>query len=111
MAYRDNVNALCHRLSVSNPIEENILKFSLFVFDIDGKSFQVEATEMNRAGRLYLQDRLAERNKERILILDKAEKWMAQIFFTSEMWGDCSPERRTLIYGIKTARSVLAVSK
>ena len=106
MSYRDKVTALCAQLGINNPVEEGVLRFKRLVFIVDGKEFEVLATDMNRAGRLYLQHRLDAVGKNRILILDTAEKWLAREFFTAELWDDSSRERRQLIFGTKKGSTV-----
>ena len=111
MSYRDNVEALCKHMGVTNPVEEGVLTFTRLLFFIDGNEFEVRATDMNRAGRLYLQYRLYDMKKNRILTLDTAEKWMAREFFTPELWDDSSQERRQLIYGIRRGSMVIMFPK
>lgn len=112
MAYRDNVQKLCDSHDIQNPIQERDLTISKLVFLNHGKGeellvCEVEATDMNRAGRLFAQ--MHARGASIISlakIRDEAER-----FFTSTLWEDCSPERRTLVYGMKVADEVRIVYK
>lgn len=107
MGYRDNVEALCESGGFQNPIEESALTIQRIEFEgIEGVPFdvlRVEATDMNRAGRLYIQ-LLLQGNTQ--LTLVPAHRKRAAEFFTPELWDDCEPGKRTLIYGLKTASMV-----
>lgn len=57
MGYRSNVQALCESRHISNPIEEKDIKIkSLHFQGKNGLDVLIEATDMNRAGRLFIQD-------------------------------------------------------
>lgn len=111
MAYKANVQALCDQLGIKNPIVEDDLTHAYFIFHTAGIEFRVDATDMNRAGRLFLQNQLAMRHKKQVLILNPIVKEEALAFFTDELWEDCGPDKRTLVHGIKTFRSVVAYPK
>lgn len=107
--YKEHVQSLCDGLRVPNPIEEKDLKVADVLFHSDGSELQVEGTDMNRAGRLFLWH-LAQEHPDYIevsegkirLLLTSEIKRQAEEFFTDEMWNDCGSERRTLVFGVKT---------
>ena len=108
MEYHKNVQALCDEHHVSNPIQEDILTIAKLTFkkwtvgDSSATLCEVEATDLNRAGRLFLQ----------VNANGLSNVWLGRIrgkalkFFTMELWADCSLEKRTLVYGIRTAERV-----
>lgn len=100
MAYKDNVQSLCDRYGLVNPIREEDLTISRLTFCSSkdpSKTHEVEATDMNRAGRLFVQ---FETDSPHTLSLESIRTKAAE-FFTSELWDDCSLEKRALIFGIK----------
>ena len=59
MAYQDNVSVLAAKLGVSNNPrlrEEDITVVQVSFVRSDGSVTNIEATDMNRAGRLFFQD-------------------------------------------------------
>lgn len=57
MPYRDNVDLLCAKMGVSNPVREEDLKIERFYFLNRDNSLLtiIERTPMNRAGRLFIE--------------------------------------------------------
>lgn len=98
MTFRENVGRLCDQLGIVNPIQEESLTIAKVVFTSSKGRLEVFATDMNRAGRLFLQSR-ANGITQLQLHYRRAD---AATFFTPEFWGDCSAEKRTLIFGLKT---------
>lgn len=97
MAYRDNVQDLCDRLKIKNPIEEQDLLILRVIFTISDRPHEVAATPMNRAGRLFLESRASGVTKLHLRHL-RAD---AEKFFTSELWDTCTTTNRSLVFGIK----------
>lgn len=101
--YKANVQAFCDELDVRNPIQEDVLAIQAAVFfGIPGypRGFTVEATDMNRAGRLYLEQQLLDEG-QRLPVTSLTEKGRYAEFFTSELWDACNAERSTLVFGMK----------
>ncbi len=114
MTYRENVQTLCDGLGLANPLQESDLTIAKMIFSdyTDGpnygKKYEVLATDMNRAGRLFLQQKAGSATW---IFLDSVLKVEAAEFFTSELWDDCSPQKRPLVYGIKECTMVEFVRK
>lgn len=106
-AYRDNVSRLCAQLNIPNPIREEDLTIAGMLFPTPELTHVVVPTDMNRAGRLFLQSRANGVTKLPLRTL----KGDAATFFTPALWGDCFPEKRGLIWGIKTADYALITYK
>jgi hypothetical protein len=110
MAYRDNVQALCDTLGIPNPVREEDLSIQSVLFHgVMGfpNGFRVDATEMNRAGRLYLEQMMRGHAPNHLPRLNHSTLvWKERYaeFFTLNLWNDCGPERRTLVYGMKLCR-------
>ena len=111
MAYSDRVSVLCEELGIENPIREEDLDIASLTFQ-DGHLqtiLTVESTDMNRAGRLFLEWQA--RHDERLLMKRNRLffaphlKSIAQLYF-GELWQDTSEMHRTLIHGIKVANCV-----
>jgi hypothetical protein len=113
MTIKDNVAALCRSRGLQNPVQEDCLKIARLIFKWragDGSitTLEVEGTDMNRAGRLYVEEQASGLSGVVISALIRAR---AAEFFTPELWDDCSSERRTLVYGMKTASMVEIIYK
>jgi hypothetical protein len=107
MADRDaNIAALCENMGVRNPIREDEVKVKVVVFYFYGnkpsnsKVLRVRGTDMNLAGRLFLQSKALGGTTIIQLKLIRPE---AAEHFTSVLWDDCSPEKRTIVFGCKEA--------
>jgi hypothetical protein len=117
--YRQNVQRLCEKLGVPNPIPEEVLTIEALIFgDVPGFDgvFRVEATDMNRAGRLFYQHILAGNGATTTrpivwFTLNPIILQQAQNFFTSELWDDCGPDKRTLVFGTKMGKHVKPIYK
>ncbi len=99
MSQRENVQKICDMLNLQNPIREEDLRIAALVFHTETQETVVEATDMNRAGRLFVQY-LAE-GRTRLPLEPFRNK--AKEFFTAQLWDDCSSTNRSLVYGFKTA--------
>ncbi len=106
-AYKANVQGLCDKLGVSNPIQEESLTIESVEFlgipDFP-QGFHVARSDGNRAGRLYLQNEM--RGGEGGMTSPihgstLAFKAKYARFFTPELWDDCGAGLRTLVFGMK----------
>jgi hypothetical protein len=107
VAYRDNVQKLCDRLGLINPIHEEDLTIAKVTFVTSQTTYEVPGTHMNRAGRLFLQSHA----DGALGIQMRPLRAEAEQFFTPTLWDDCSPEHRGLIHGIKTSDLALLTYK
>lgn len=90
MGYRENVQALCDELGILNPIEERDLKIRYLRFtNPDGLDKTIEATDMNRAGRLFFQKVAGSRASS--MTCDDELRERGRVFF-SERWGNLHSE-------------------
>lgn len=112
MAYKDNVSVLCMELGITNPIQEEDLHISFVTFHEGHLSVspRVEATDMNRAGRLFVEWLVIHNNisvgmRRDQLYFGNYERTIAQLYF-GDLWLDTSETHRTLIHGLKTANMV-----
>lgn len=107
--YKDNLKELRDRLRIPDPIQEEHIRVRRIVFTYDSPKegepteLVVGATDTNREECLFIEDLafFAER-----LVLDQDVRRKAVKFFTLELWGDCSLDKRPLIYGLKTANTM-----
>lgn len=115
MAYRDHVHALCSQRKIPNPIQEENLRIAALLFYDEGNGFMfaVAATEMNRAGRLFVEQALCPRKSISSVVVSSLNRIRADAerFFTPELWEDCGPDKRQLVYGLKTAATVKIIYK
>lgn len=107
MAYRDNVSALAAELGISNDSslrEEDLQIASLRFQSYNGDETTVEATNMNRGGRLFIQAH-ATISMDKIPCMeipcdDRLRACAAQYF--AELWEDNPvPGKRPLIDAIR----------
>ncbi|MDB5194953.1 MAG: hypothetical protein JWO84_137 [Parcubacteria group bacterium] len=101
--YRANVDQLCKERDIPNDpeIPEDRLRIKEIVFrSFKGEKVSIEATPMNKAGRLFVEDIAGGlvNNLNRIFWAREAP-----VFFTPELWNDCSPTKRPLVYQLKNA--------
>ena len=99
--YRSNVQALCDKLKLPNPVREEDIRIESVKFfnhlQIGPKTISVQGSEMNRAGRLFIQTVITGDRG----FIDQNLQVRAQRFFTPELWDDCGPEKRPLVFGFK----------
>ncbi|HVM58753.1 MAG TPA: hypothetical protein VMT80_00235 [Candidatus Paceibacterota bacterium] len=114
--YKTNVQALCAKRGIGNPIQEHDLQIAAVGFrDNMAGTVWVHQTEMNRAGRLFVEELLAERRKQQQSLQNilpvALEPLRAKIrdFFTDELWNDSGPDKRTLVFHLKTADTIARV--
>ncbi len=111
MGYRENVQAHCDRLFISNPLRERDLRISKIDFFGQGVSTRIEATPMNRAGRLFFQlfvDRPAEQTRSSHVVgKDFEELRENAVTFFAENWLDAEEAGRPMLIAFKQADSVL----
>lgn len=112
-------------MGVVNPVREEDLTISdvYFVNDVGMDTGHVEATEMNRAGRLFVQflhQSLKEYNRKsyylwarspelsagdleyEAIVMNDALKFLIELHF-AELYDDASEKRRQLIVGLRDA--------
>lgn len=115
MAYRDNVDELCAKLGIHNPINERDVEVEEVLFFFDGPpALSVPRTDMNKAGRLFMQCESEGHlfaNRAKIVPLTEVLKARAAEFFTPELWDDCTREKRTLVYGIRHGKEAEVIFK
>lgn len=102
--YRKNVQALCDRLSIKNPIDEEDLTIAAVSFEIDGNWVRIEGTDMNRAGRLFFQSIYCcvPGARERIIAIVLRS---ASDFFAKN-WMDAEEVGRPMLVALKKATYV-----
>ncbi len=118
MNYHKNVDLLCRLSGIDNSPETGIPESQLGIvtltFGAGGdEPFVVSATEQNRGGRLFIQvaatcmDRITLKNVGWTNHFHYSDGFIqtASVFF-SDIWGDSSPTKRMLLYGIATYRDV-----
>lgn len=115
MAYRDNVTNLAAIMGISNDPqlrEEDLAIAGLRFVDVDDHEASVEATHLNRGGRLFF-EMLADNNGERVsdLTVDDALRARAAEYF-AELWEpNPIPGKRVLLDAIRTAVHVEIIWK
>jgi hypothetical protein len=116
MDYQENVRLLAKLMGITNPdsIPEEELGIERLVYRNEaGEAFIVDATAQNRGGRLFWQDVATHQDRKTFAYVAHSDyvnfgpgfKQAAADFF-SDIWGDFSPVKRTLLYGIATYTSV-----
>jgi len=116
MEYQNNVRLLAKLMGITNPdsIPEEELGIERLVYRNEaGEAFIVDATPSNRGGRLFWQSVGAFQDRKTLEYVARSDyvnfgpgfKQTAADFF-SDAWGDLSPVKRTLLYGIATYTSV-----
>ena len=104
MSYRDNVQALCDRLGLPNPIrEEDVLISSVRLLVTRQKAKMISLTNMNRAGMVFLQEQFSVGGLqiESVGIGETFKKRAREHF--AELWDDAEEKKRTLIMALKPA--------
>jgi hypothetical protein len=103
--YYRNVQALCDKLGIPNPIQEEDVKiFSLKIYQITSSvPIEIVGTEKNRASRVFLQEEF-QNAKEGLLL--SAFKSKAADFF-AEFWCDAEEVGRPLLVALKNPLSHL----
>lgn len=103
--YRKNVQAMCDRLGISNPIHDIDVRIRSVVIERSGlpRTQQIKSTDMNRAGMVFLQEQFskAELVVCEALLRNSFQK-KAEAHF-AELWLDAREKNRTLIMALKGA--------
>ncbi len=95
---------MCDRLGLSNPIREEDIHIARIVFMAPyGKTTIIYGTDMNRAGRLFFQEKFSGPDF-RVNSVDISAEFRekAREHF-AELWDDAEEAGRTLIVAFKTA--------
>jgi hypothetical protein len=100
--YRENVQKLCKRLSLSNPICEEALFIRALTFYTRDRVIRIDGTEMNRAGRLFFQERLAT-DKAMVSVQISTTLTEAVAEFFAENWHDADEKGRAMLIAFKQA--------
>lgn len=109
MGYRDNVAAMAARLGLENPLREEDIRIKrLTFFDVipSGDDIVIDATDMNRAGRLFIQDACSG-GGIRATTVEFSDEFVerAKAHF-AELWDDVGTGKRPLLEAISLARGV-----
>ena len=105
MTYRSNVQAMCDRLKLPNPISEDDVKINRILFYQPGSKFiMICGDEMNRAGRLFFQEKFSGPDfRVNSVDISTEFKESAALHF-AELWDDAEEAGRKLICAFKGAR-------
>lgn len=121
MAYRDNVTTLCEIMGIKNPIQEDSVRVAkVYFFNRSGSLLEtIEATDMNRAGRLFMEflskkqsggwQYVKEWNASTFEVTALI-KLLGQLYF-AELWDDCWEGKRKLIAAFRTCARIGVVYK
>ena len=114
MAYRDNVSALAKKYGLSNNpglLESSLNIKGLLFTTKDSSLIPVEATDMNRGGRLFLEDYALSSRREETLTIDEAFLVKAREYF-AELWEpNPEPGKRKLLDAMRVSKSVTIIWK
>lgn len=109
MGYRDNVAAMAARRGLENPLQEKDIRIKRLVFfDVvmSHDDIVIEATDMNRAGRLFLEDAFSGTGFRATSVeLDAEFSDRAKAHF-AELWDDIGTGKRPLLEAINAAGGV-----
>lgn len=111
MAYRDNVTALAARHNISNDPglqEEDIPVQDMYFVLKSGKGLEIEGTDMNRGGRLFLMHQALDQGggSDRLLIINEYVLDQARQYF-AELWEDDTvPGKRPLLDALRNSVQV-----
>jgi hypothetical protein len=101
--YRKNVQAMCDRLGLPNPIREEDLMVTRLSFFSRLSVIHIDGTDMNRAGRLFFQEHFSEKKYPGTIQLTEPLRLAAADFF-AENWRDAEEKGRQMLIAIKSAR-------
>lgn len=112
MAYRDNVTRLARDFHISNDPglhEEDLWIASIDFVHEDGSETHIDATDMNRGGRLFIQACASWGWGELKFVGIPCDDWLrakaAQYF--AELWeDDPEPGKRPLLDAIRNSKSI-----
>ena len=96
MAYRDNVQALCDKHEIPNPIQEKDLDIAAinFMHTGTGGQIRIPATDMNRGARLFFEDIFPHEDEE--IQIDDALCERVKEYF-AELYSDVGEGKRPLL--------------
>ena len=114
MTYRDNVSSLAKKYGLSNNpgLREDSLHIKGLLFTTrDGEVIPIEATDMNKGARLFIEDRALLSRIDQTLMIDDVFLADATEYF-AELW-EPSPEpgKRKLLDAIRASKSVRIIWK
>ena len=104
MPYLGNVQAMCDKMGIPNPIREKDLRIAAICFKTDQGWIRIEGTRNNRAGRLFFQyyfgdnNRIIEAEDE---VNDQVLEFAARHF--AENWKDAEKAGRPMLRALKKA--------
>lgn len=105
--YRKNVQAMCDRLGLPNPIREEDVALDRMIFYTGNTAvYTIHGTEMNRAGRMFLQEKFSgEGYRSGNVFLSEKFSEVAAIHF-AELWLDAEEVGRSLVLAIKKSHMI-----
>ena len=115
MTYRENVQTMCSKHRISNPIREEDLTIAAVSFLVDGNWIRIDGTEMNRAGRLFFQDFVRKLTNENATVLTKngqskrgstVRAQLAAKWHFAENWEDAEEKGRAMLIVFKKATHI-----
>ena len=107
MAYRDNVQAMCDRLGLPNPICEDDVKISgILFYQAGSKYIMIRGDKMNKAGRVFFQEKFSGPDF-RVNSVDISTKFKeAAALHFAELWSDAEVAGRSMLVAFKGARNL-----
>lgn len=106
--YRRNVQAMCDRLGLPNPVREDDVFIDRIIFYFRNTAVAtVHGTKMNQAGRLFLQEKFSGPGyrADKVSISKKFNEIAAAHF--AELWLDADEKGRSLILAIKRSDLII----
>ena len=110
MGYRQNVQAMCDRLGISNNPrirEEDVRVSHIYFRGPQGLIAKIDGSDMNLASRVFLWDQLQKtsRPSSELIEVDDVFMQVAREFY-AELWDDAEEKRRILISALKKATMI-----
>lgn len=94
--YLKNVQAMCDRLGLPNPINEDDLQIKSISFYTATRVNWIEGTDMNRAGRLFFQEQMGVSRSSGPIAITESLRASAASFF-AENWHDAQEKGRKML--------------
>lgn len=115
MTYRENVQAMCDKLGIANPIREEDLTVKAVSFLVYGDWVRIEGTDMNRAGRLFIQFHVEKFRGGMAFVIVQGhagvmgstqmyQRWAEKHF--DEIWLDAEEKGRAFLAALKKAKAI-----
>ncbi len=101
--YRKNVQAMCDRLGLANPIQEKDLSIARISFYSWFSVIHIDGTDMNRSGRLFFQERFGEKKYTGTIQITETLRLEASKFF-AENWIDATEKGRKMLVALKSSQ-------